>query len=448
MANRELHAHSASKFRAAACVAFLLLGSRGAPSIHAQTGDTQQNPAPTIRLEANRVLVPVIVRDKAGHLVTGLTKDDFQVLDEGKPHAISALTVLQHTSAAASATPQPGTAQPAQPHPQRFVVFLVDDLHMEFSDLKNLQKAATGVLKDSLDPSDFATVVSLSGKTSTSLTRDRAKLLAGFNGIQIQRRFQHSNTDCPNISYYQAVKIERDRMADSPEFQDAMAQAAGCNLGIDEQQVENVVRLAVRQVLATARHDVFSSYATIWSVIHTMSTLPGERRLILISPGFLSIEPEAFAAESRVVNMALESNVTISALDARGLFVSQVGSNEQVLWSNARGDTRGQQNDIFTSELFQASSSMAALSAGTGGTFFQNSNDLQKGFRELTEIPETEYVLELAPDGLKKDGTFHSLKVKVHREDVTVQARRGYVVPKPEKSRNTAVQTPQSTGSH
>src|SRR5580698_9334588 len=41
--------------------------------------------APVIRAKVNEVLVPVVVRDAHGHPVDNLSKDDFQVFDNGKP---------------------------------------------------------------------------------------------------------------------------------------------------------------------------------------------------------------------------------------------------------------------------------------------------------------------------------------------------------------------------
>jgi hypothetical protein len=78
---------------------------------------------------------------------------------------------------------------------------------------------------------------------------------------------------------------------------------------------------------------------------------------------------------------------------------------------------------------------MTNLADGTGGTFFHQSNDLDAGFKKLTEAPEIVYLLELSLDGVKADGRFHRLKVKVHRDGVDVKARREFFVPKPAKGK-------------
>ena len=49
--------------------------------------------------------------------------------------------------------------------------------------------------------------------------------------------------------------------------------------------------------------------------------LPGQRLLILVSPGFLSVAPDAMTFKSELLDQAAAANVIISALDARGLYL-------------------------------------------------------------------------------------------------------------------------------
>ena len=88
--------------------------------------------------------------------------------------------------------------------------------------------------------------------------------------------------------------------------------------------------------------------------------------------------------------------------------------------------------------------SLSDSADGTGGTFLYNSNDLETGFKSLAEGPESVYLLELSLDNAKPDGASHSLKVKVDRVGLKIQARRGYFIPRPEKTKNSAVLPRQS----
>ena len=78
---------------------------------------------------------------------------------------------------------------------------------------------------------------------------------------------------------------------------------------------------------------------------------------------------------------------------------------------------------------------MAELADGSGGTYFHNSNDLEEGFQRLAAAPEYVYLLEISLENVKQDGTYHRLKVKLDKDGLKVQARRGYFAPKRENGK-------------
>ena len=73
---------------------------------------------------------------------------------------------------------------------------------------------------------------------------------------------------------------------------------------------------------------------------------------------------------------------------------------------------------------------LSELAYATGGTFVQNSNDLEGGLRRLATPPEYSYLLAFSPQNLKFDGHFHNLKVTVKGQKLNIQARKGYYAPK------------------
>jgi hypothetical protein len=86
---------------------------------------------------------------------------------------------------------------------------------------------------------------------------------------------------------------------------------------------------------------------------------------------------------------------------------------------------------------------MAELPDGSGGTYSHDSNDLEAGFKDLASAPENVYILELSLGGVKPDGTYHRLKVKVDRDGLQLQARRGYFAPQPRKNAKELGKKPQ-----
>jgi VWFA-related protein len=381
--------------------------------------------------------VPVEVHDKHGRTVRDLKKEDFQLFDEGKLRPVSGFTVEKHGSvgsqAAIAAEPdqqlptQGSTAMQSLVPPERITVLLFDDMHLTFEDLTYVQKAASNALDGILSGSDVAAVVSISGKINSGLTRDRAKLQDAIMSLRPQGIYRTGKDDCPNIDYYQADLIENKH--DPAALKDVVAQIMTvCSPNTPEPIAERLADSAAMHALSLGKQDILATYATLREIVRRMSTLPGQRTLLLVSDGFLPIEEEARIAESQVIDLAVRSNVIINAIDARGLYTASMTAGD-----DTRGGNPATLGDYRRSSMTAAEEAMGELADGTGGRFFHNSNDLNAGFKGITEAPEVVYMLELPLDGVKANGTYHRLEVKVDREGMEVQARRGYFMPKPEK---------------
>jgi VWFA-related protein len=394
----------------------------------AQAVQEPQNTPAKIEVNVNRAVVPVVVRDKQGHIVGDLKKEDFQVFDNGKAVVISGLTV-EKREVIASSPSAPNAPPQAVVLPKRITVYLFDDLHLSAADLAYLKKIDAKALDGALVDSDMAAVVSTSGKVNSGLTRDRAKLHDAIMSLQPRSLYTASAGDCPKIEYYQADMIENKH--DSSSLANAVAQVFICDPALDRQrdlsQAQGMAESAARRVLMVGEQDVQVTLATIKEVVGRMANLPGQRTLILVSPGFLSIAQEALGWESQIMDLAVRSNITINALDARGLYTGTTDISE-------RG--AGQIIDpTHLAAMTRAEGVMSELAEGTGGAFFHNSNDLGAGFKSLSGAPEVVYVLELSLDGVKPDGSYHHVQVKVDREGMQIQARQGYSAPKQEKKK-------------
>ena len=192
---------------------------------------------------------------------------------------------------------------------------------------------------------------------------------------------------------------------------------------------------AAIQALAAGEQDVQVSLSSLKEYVRRMKPLPGQRTLILVSPGFLTLTTQALADESQILDYAAEANVTISALDARGLYVRELDASERGGSSafSTRLKAEYRRNSMSLNENI-----MAELAAGTGGTFFHNSNDLEGGFRRLAAGPEYLYLLEFSAGNVKRNGSYHRLKVnidtgKVDQDGLAVQSRKGYFAPRSAK---------------
>jgi VWFA-related protein len=428
------------------CLTFLL-------SPHLTIAQQFPGPAPSppppppsdyrIEVNVNSVLVPVVVRDARGHAVGNLKKEDFQILDQDKPRQISGFTIQQRAPTegdappAAPATPvseapsAPSAPQPPAP-PERFIIFLFDDMHLSASDLSLVQKAASKMLAESLADSDRASVISIFGRADSGVTNDRAKLEDAIAKLQLRNPYRHTGQECPDVDLYHADRIENrnDRAALEVAIEDALVCA---HLDpIMRNVAEAMAHQEARTTLSMGEQDVRITLIFIRELVRKMAGLPGQRTLILISPGFFTVTPEAMALQSQVIEMAARSNVTISTMDARGLYTTGLDATQEAL-GPARETRLKAQSHVESME--RTEDVMADIADATGGTFIHNSNDLEGGLKRLAAAPEYVYLLEFSLNNVKLDGAYHHLKVKVDRDDLKLQARRGYFAPKLQKGK-------------
>src|SRR6266478_7138563 len=184
----------------------------------------------------------------------------------------------------------------------RFIVFLFDDMHLGADDLGRLQKLRTKILAASLNSSDMAAAVSISGANS-GLPRDRAKLEEAIMNLKSRVLYRHQSRQCPDIDYYEADLIENKRNGTALEA--AVQQTLAC-ANLDPQTLrkmaEDMVRSIATNALMAGDQDVRVMLATLREFVRKMGTLPGQRTLILISPGFLTLTAEAMTEKTRMLD--------------------------------------------------------------------------------------------------------------------------------------------------
>ena len=363
-----------------------------------------------------------------------LKKENFQILDNGKAQIITGFTIQHRASLQSYANPtqpaaEPDASSPPVSVPERFIVFLFDDMHLSIGDLAQTQKAGVKMLAESLADSDMAAVVSISGRINSGLTRDRTLLQSAIMKLQPLALYQASGEQCPNMDYYHADQIENKH--NSAALEAAIDEVFSCSPGLQMRDVaERIAESTATRVLAMSEQDVRISLTTIQEYVRRIPALPGQHTLILVSPGFLILTPETRAEESQIMDFAAQSDVTISALDARGLYTTEIDASERIKGS---AQTVQLKSDYRRSSMFTNEAVMAELADGTGGTYFHNSNDLVGGFKRLAAAPEYLYLLEFSIKNVKQNGSYHRLKVEVDRDDLKVRARQGYFAPKPPK---------------
>jgi VWFA-related protein len=397
-----------------------------------------QRPSIKLRVAGNLVVVRVVVRDAHGAPVENLRNEDFRVYDNGKEQSIA-----QFEARAASKSDQlplspaqpSSTAEPSQSPvmPATFLALYFDDLSMADTDVVYARDAAERYLKMNLQPAERVAIFTASGEPQSDFTDNLKQLHDVLSNLRSSPR-RNNLHGCPDLSDYEAQEIvdHPDPKSGSDAWRVALDEVyAHCPAGPEKLDPDHVpldvlitVRERARSAAAQAELRARDSLGGLNTVVKALSHVSGQRSLIMISPGFMS---STLRAElDHTINRALRSEVVISAIDPKGMFMLSGQANagrDTVPWGTA-------QRNRLSSDLqgeHTTSSVLAEVADGTGGEYFHDSNDLSAGFPSLTGF-QVSYILAFVPTDLKLDGRFHHLKVTLAKKSkgIRLQARRGY----------------------
>ena len=401
----------------------------------------------TFRVNVHLVPVSVVVRDSKGHPVGDLKQENFKILDNRKPQDIVTFTMEKNAAAESAKEPaKTGVVEAAahksdKPGAPAYVAYLFDDVHISNEDMGKTKAAAERHLKV-LSPNERVALYTVSGDVSVDFTADRDKLQAGLKKLR-----SHSSTsafECPQLSYYTADLIVN--QADPDALQLEVDRAMACNengAGISAQAPPNLgpaggrvsaqgaVSQGARQLVMAQAIDVVArgklesdrTLAVLNDVMNRTAGMPGQRNVVLLSSGFMTVTRGQEQASMYLIEHALKTGVVFNSLDVQGL-------HELDLESSRIGADPSKAAQLSSNDSFAASGVMADLAYGTGGVYFHNNNDMEEGLRRTADPPQYFYLLGFSPQLL--DGKFHKLRIGINGgEKLTVQARSGYYALKP-----------------
>jgi VWFA-related protein len=407
--------------------------------IHWRSEPYFAQPPNAIHVKTNVVQVPVVVRDEKGKPVGGLKKSDFQLYDNGHQVEISSFSIESKLSVPLEKSSVPQTLVPPTPgesqlpaltaQTPRYIALFFDDLSMREPEALYSRKAAESFVRENLAPGDKIGIFTTSTTISLDFTDNRQKLLEALGQLLTHRKAADSqNSVCPLMNPYQASVILQFKYTHSDALDLAMKER-GCS-GL----VSEVVGVAEMKV-GLAEQYAQETLGIISDVIRYLNRMPGHRMLVLASSGFLT---QTLAdKQDKVIDEALNANVIINTLDAKGLVAEIPNYTEDgeptylppglppgkwiAIFDQFKTANREVQNDP-----------LALLAEGTGGKFFHNRNDLDVGLRDMVIAPDVAYMLTFSPLNLKANGSLHSIKVKlVNSHGMNIQARPSYMAPDP-----------------
>jgi VWFA-related protein len=373
------------------------------------------------------VNVDVYVTDKKGNRVTGLTRSDFELYEDGKPVAITNFYAVEAGQAVAGAEPEPAAAPPVPaavaagerprvPEDQRLrLVVYIDNFNIHPFNRNRVMRELRVFLNDKLGRDDQVMLV----------TYDRS--------LKVRRNF----TSDPDL--IAAALLELEKVTGSAVQQDSERKDALRN--IEESGSANEALMYARAYADSVYNDLSFSIDALKQIVNALAGVPGRKAVLYVSDGlpmtagqdvFYAVQQkygtqtssltEAFSYDAsrrytELANQANANRISFYTIDAAGLRVySSISAENQ---------TAGQGIFIDSMQITNLQSTLQFLAEKTGGMAVLNSNVVMPHLEKIANDFNTYYSLGYSPTHFG-DGRYHKIEVKVKKKGLLVRHREGY----------------------
>ena len=384
-------------------------------AVLAQTPAPPQPPV-TFKVEVNYVEIDAHVTDAQGNFVRTLSRDDFQIIEDGKPQALTAFSMVDIPIARVdpplfSATAiAPDVVTNRMPFEGRVFVLVLDDLHTRFTRTARTRAAARQFVERYVGANDIVAVVNTSGygKSMQDFTSSRQLALTAIDRAMGGKA--ESSTQAALQDYYQN--------------RETPGTASSANASFNEMQRFNNARNSMR---------------TLKNLADFMAGMRGRRKAVVyFSEGLNYNVADQFnnrygadvQREIReFINAATRANVSVYSVDPRGV---TNGLEDGIEIASMPTDGSISMTSLMN-EMRLEHDSLRVVAEETGGFAVLNQNDFRNAFSRILDDNSSYYVLGYYPANDKRDGRFRSVQVKLLPPGLKVRARRGYAAPLPAK---------------
>lgn len=405
------------------------------PTNRSAPGNTLDTPVPLasandegkieFRTQSILVQVPVVVTDKNGNHIHGLSKNDLHVFENGKEQTISVFEEMVSSNLKLPAVPmQPGEFHNlvlSDKEPHTITVIALDTVNTPFLDQTNGRRELVKYLAESIDSGQ---VLALMIITSHGL-----QLVQGLTGDpeQLAQTLKKVSGELPAMQGVGVGAQAAMATGDAPGMPTpiSLGQDPGAAMqGFVEHGDALYAQFAQQNAIETTLNGFMG-------IAWTLSGLPGRKSVIWATGGFpfTIAEPATVPGGylstlyERTMQALTQAQISVYPVDVRGLVTaSPVGDASRSHAPSVQSiNNRAwlQQSKIDTLNEFAEM---------TGGKAYYNTNDLATSFKRAADDASSYYMVGYYLDLKNNHAGWRNLKVKVDRQDTEVRARKGFFV--------------------
>lgn len=376
----------------------------------------------TAHVDVEVVNVDVTVTDRDGNPVLNLTKDDFEIVEDGVPQKITNFFVVERSALreeGAARTIKAETETP--PEFRRKILLVVDNNFLESAERNLALRKIEDYVATQFGAEWALAAIGQGADIIQNFTSDPAAIRAGFARLK----------DLP--TFYSKHAIDRSILSDrAKKDKDHQTQY----------DYEESLRFASREQTFRSLFTIQNTTRAIGEMARTHSADVGKKFILLLTGGMES--KTSFAASEKagdhelrqlqldiaktvdgLVHVANSSNFTVHVINARtrGMAAPQhdvTNRSSGLRMENVLREGGGNQ-PIDTTDV---DSTPLTIAQGTGGLYLP-SNDIIGSVRKIEQHTGNFYSLGYSP-GHQNDRAYHRIKVNVKRAGLRVTNRAGY----------------------
>jgi VWFA-related protein len=370
-------------------------------------GDT-----PTLSVRSQIVIETVVVKDKKGNTIDGLTAKDFTLTEDGVPQTIrfceqqslpstlsdspikalgpEDIKIYNRLARTQIAPEAPGDVRYKD---HRLLAVYFDMTAMRPDDQLRALSAAEKFIRTQMTTSDLVSIMRYSGGSVDVLqdfTADRNRLLSILETL-----------------------VVGEGQGSVESVDDASSADTGAAFGQDDSEFN---------VFNTDRQ-----LSALQTAARMLGQLNEKKSLIYFASGLRLNGVDNEAQLQATVDAAIRAGVSFWPIDARGLVAqAPLGDATQGSPGNV-GMYSGTAALAVTTNLQQSQDTLFSLAGDTGGKALLDYNDLTKGIVQAQQSITNYYILEYYPTNTALNGKFRHVKITVNPElAAKLDFRQGY----------------------
>lgn len=389
------------------------------------------------------VNVDVYVTDKKGNRINGLTRDDFQLFEDGKPITITNFYAVEGgrsvgdddeeavaVPAPAAPAPTAPTAippaarrdlRPVPPEQRLHLVVYIDNFNIHPFHRNRVMRDLRTFLRDNITRNDEVMLV----------TYDRS--------LHVRRNFT-SDPDVIAQGLLEQEKVTGSAVTSESERRDVLRR-------IQESESVNEAQSMARSYAESVFNDLSFSVSALKQMVDMLAGMPGRKAILYVSDGIPMVAgQDVFYAVQGKFRDATAPLTQAFDYDASRRFrelTAQANANRVTFYTIDAGGLRtyssisaenfdpGQGIYVDQIQIQNLQTPLQVMAEATGGMALLNMNNVAPHLKRIAADFNTYYSLGYSPSHAG-DGRYHKIEVKLKKKGLLVRHREGYRDKSPE----------------